>query len=261
MYFGGFMNNYIGENIKSLRRQKDVTQEELSVYLNVSFQTISKWERGENLPDINKLAALANYFNVSTDELLGMDKQKSETFSNDFHSTVNRLICEEKYDDAVSKLRSAQKTYPNNTGVNSSLAIALALRDKLSDRDEAVGLCQRILGGLQNEKVKTSTRTVLFIIMKSAMEHEEALVQVKQLTHIWECREMITSELYSGNERVEYLKGLIHLVISLLYNKIQNGQLSDTELFKMIFVGHQDTEDNTETNLKMLETIKEFIIN
>lgn len=191
------MNNYIGENIKSLRRQKDVTQEELSVYLNISFQTISKWERGENLPDINMLTALANYFDVSTDELLGMDKQRSDIFSNDFYSTVNSLISEEKYDEAFNKLRSAQRPYPNNTGINSSLAMALALRDKLSDRDEAVALCQRILGGLQNEKVKTSTRTALFIIAKSAMEHREALMQAKQLTHIWECREMITSELYN----------------------------------------------------------------
>lgn len=255
------MNNYIGENIKSLRRQKDVTQEELSEYLNISFQTISKWERGENLPDINMLTALANYFDVSTDELLGMDKQRSDIFSNNFWLTVNRLISEEKYQEAVIKLRSAQKTYPNNTGINSTLAMALALRNEQSDRDEAIGLCQKILGGLQNEKVKTSTRTALFIITKSAMEQQEALVQVKQLTHIWDCREMITAELYNGSERVKYLKGLVHLVISMLYNKIQKGQLSNTELLRMTFVGHCDTEDNKETNLKMLEIIKDFIIN
>jgi outer membrane protein assembly factor BamD (BamD/ComL family) len=83
------------------------------------------------------LAALANYFDVSTDELLGMDKQRSEIFSNNFYSTVNRLINDEKYDEAVNKLRSAQKTYPNNTEINSSLAMALALRNELSDREEA----------------------------------------------------------------------------------------------------------------------------
>lgn len=255
------MNNYIGKNIKGLRRQKDVTQEELSEYLNVSFQAISKWERGENLPDINMLVALANYFDVSTDELLGRDKQRRDIFSSDFFSTVNRLISEEKYDEAVDKLRPAQKTYPNNTGINWSLALALALRDELSDRDEAIGLCKRILGGFQNEKVKTSTRTALFVIMKSAMEQEEALMQVRRLTHIWESREMITSELYDGDERVKYLKSLIHLVLSLLYNKIKNGKLSDTELLQMIFVGPQVTEDNNETTLKMLEIIKDFLIN
>jgi transcriptional regulator with XRE-family HTH domain len=254
------MDNYIGDNIKNLRRQKDVTQEELAKYLNVSFQSISKWERGENLPDINILAALSNFFDVSTDELLGMDKQKSSIFCNDFYIAVNRLISEEKYDEAVNKLRSAQKVYPNNTGINSSLAMVLALRDKSSDRDEAIGLYQRILGGLQDEKVKTSARTAFFIITKNAMTHEKALAQAKRLTHIWECREMITAELHSGNERVQYLKGLILRAISLLYYKIQNGPLNDTALLKMIFLGPPDIEDNQEINLKMLEAIKDFII-
>lgn len=253
------MNNYIGENIKNLRRQKDVTQEELSAYLNVSFQTISKWERGENLPDINMLAALANYFDVSTDELLGMDKQRSDFFSDKFHRTVNILITEEKYDEAVSKFREAQKIYPNNTGINSGLAMTLALRNELSDRDEAVELCQRILGDLKYEKVKTSIRTVLFILLKNTMSREETLMQVKRLTHIWECREMITLELYNGDERTNYLKGLSHLIISLLYEKLENPQLTDTELIKMINVGPQNISDNKETNLKMLDRIRDFI--
>ncbi len=255
------MNNYIGENIRSLRRQKDVTQEKLSEYLNVSFQTISKWERGENLPDINMLVAMANFFDVSTDELLGMDKHKSDFFSYDYHKNINELMKEAKYDEAVNKHREAQKIYPNNTGINAGLAMVLALRNELSDWDEAVELCQRVLGELQYEKVKTTIRTVLFIIMKSTMSHEESLIQVKQLTHIWESREMITSELYEDEERVKYLKGLVHLIISLLYNKIVKGQLSDMELLKMIYLGPQDAEDNKETNIKMLETIKDFIIN
>lgn len=255
------MNNYISENIRNLRRQKSVTQEELSEYLNISFQTISKWERGESLPDINMLIAMANYFDVSTDELLGMDKHKSEFFSYDFGKKINELIKEEKYDEAVSKYREAQKIYPNNIGINAGLAMVLALRNATSDWDEAVELCRKVLGELQYEKVKTSVRTVLFIIMKSAMTREETLLKVKQLTHIWESREMITAELYEGDERVEYLKSLIHLMISLLYDKIENGRLNDTELLKMIFLGPQSIDDNKESIVKKLETIKDFITN
>jgi transcriptional regulator with XRE-family HTH domain len=255
------MNNYISENIRNLRRQKSVTQEELSEYLNISFQTISKWERGESLPDINMLIAMANYFDVSTDELLGMDKHKSEFFSYDFGKKINELIKEEKYDEAVSKYREAQKIYPNNIGINAGLAMVLALRNATSDWDEAVELCRKVLGELQYEKVKTSVRTVLFIIMKSAMTREETLLKVKQLTHIWESREMITAELYEGDERVEYLKSLIHLMISLLYDKIENGRLNDTELLKMIFLGSQSIDDNKESIVKKLETIKDFITN
>lgn len=254
------MNNYISENIRNLRRQKNVTQEELAEYLNISFQIISKWERGENLPDINMLVALANYFNVSTDELLGMNKHKSDFFSYDFGKNINELIKEEKYDEAVNKYREAQKIYPNNIGISAGLAMVLALRNELSDWDEAVELCKKVLGELQYEKVKTSVRTVLFIIMKSTMTREEALIQVKQLTHIWESREMITSEMYEGEERVRYLKSLVNLIISLLYNKIENGQLNDMELLKMIYLGPQNIEDNKESILKKLEIIKDFIV-
>ena len=97
--------------------------------------------------------------------------------------------------------------------------------------------------------------------MKSAMTREETLLKVKQLTHIWESREMITAELYEGDERVEYLKSLIHLMISLLYDKIENGRLNDTELLKMIFLGPQSIDDNKESIVKKLETIKDFITN
>ena len=207
------------------------------------------------------LVAMANYFDVSTDELLGMDKHKSEFFSYDFGKKINELIKEEKYDEAVSKYREAQKIYPNNIGINAGLAMVLALRNATSDWDEAVELCRKVLGELQYEKVKTSVRTVLFIIMKSAMTREETLLKAKQLTHIWESREMITVELYEGDERVEYLKSLIHLMISLLYDKIENGRLNDTELLKMIFLGPQSIDDNKESIVKKLETIKDFITN
>ena len=40
------MNFFIGENIKRMRRERDLTQEEMAAHLGISFQSISKWERG-----------------------------------------------------------------------------------------------------------------------------------------------------------------------------------------------------------------------
>lgn len=62
--------NKIGNNIKLLRKAKGVTQEELAEAVHVSFQAVSKWENG-GAPDIDTLPALANFFGVSIDELLG----------------------------------------------------------------------------------------------------------------------------------------------------------------------------------------------
>lgn len=50
------MELIIGEKLKNLRRSKDLTQEEVATHLGISFQAISKWERGEGYPDITMLA-------------------------------------------------------------------------------------------------------------------------------------------------------------------------------------------------------------
>ena len=64
------MTIYIGENIKRLRLQKELTQEVLAEFLGISFQSISRWERGESYPDITMLPVIANFFDVTVDELL-----------------------------------------------------------------------------------------------------------------------------------------------------------------------------------------------
>ena len=61
----------IGRNILELRKQKNIKQEELAAELGVTAAAVSKWENGYTLPDILMLCALADYFRVTADELLG----------------------------------------------------------------------------------------------------------------------------------------------------------------------------------------------
>lgn len=64
--------------IKELRERRGMTQKELAEYMQVSFQTISKWENGVNMPDITNLPKLADLFEVSTDVLLGLQPMKEK---------------------------------------------------------------------------------------------------------------------------------------------------------------------------------------
>lgn len=63
-------NNIIGNNISYLRRQKGLTQQELSAHINYSDKVISKWERGECLPDINALKSIEEYFQVPLEQIV-----------------------------------------------------------------------------------------------------------------------------------------------------------------------------------------------
>ena len=65
----------IGRNIQELRKQKNIKQEELAAELGVTAAAVSKWENGYTLPDILMLCALADFFEVTTDELLGRNTQ------------------------------------------------------------------------------------------------------------------------------------------------------------------------------------------
>ena len=73
------MKMTIGANIKRLRTAKNITQEQLSVAMNVTCAAVSKWERGESYPDITLLQPLAYLFGVTLDELMGYDHAKIQT--------------------------------------------------------------------------------------------------------------------------------------------------------------------------------------
>ncbi len=70
----------ISLRIVDLRKQKRITQQELADHVGVSSQTISKWETGSSMPDITVLPSLADYFQVTTDQLLGLKPLDGEIY-------------------------------------------------------------------------------------------------------------------------------------------------------------------------------------
>lgn len=64
------MNINLAKNLKRLRKQREMTQENLADFIGVSFQAVSKWERGEGYPDITLLPVIANFFGVTLNSLV-----------------------------------------------------------------------------------------------------------------------------------------------------------------------------------------------
>ena len=95
----------IGTQIKALRAEKRVTQEELAEKLGVSAQAVSKWETGASLPDITLLPPLAAYFGVAIDELFSFPAEAEfERIENMFWH--ERRIPRETFERAVRFLES-----------------------------------------------------------------------------------------------------------------------------------------------------------
>lgn len=64
----------LGKTIKELRKEKNLTQTELAQILCTTQDSISLWELGKSFPDILTLVKIAQFFDVSTDYLLGLEK-------------------------------------------------------------------------------------------------------------------------------------------------------------------------------------------
>ena len=62
----------IGENIRRFRRDADLTQQQFAEQMGVTCQSVSRWENGETYPDTELLPAIADYFHVSVDRLMGV---------------------------------------------------------------------------------------------------------------------------------------------------------------------------------------------
>ena len=94
------MSIKIAENIQALRKKKHLTQEELAEVFGVTSQSISKWELGLSCPDISVLPEIADYFEVSIDELLGY---KPESSVNSIYLNIKSLVdSKENYNDKMS---------------------------------------------------------------------------------------------------------------------------------------------------------------
>lgn len=63
------------ENIRNFRRERGLTQEELAIRVNVVRQTVSKWEKGQSVPDADLLQKIAEVLEVSVSQLLGQEKE------------------------------------------------------------------------------------------------------------------------------------------------------------------------------------------
>ena len=102
------MNQYtMGEKIRKYRLNKGITQDALAAELHVSSQAVSKWENGQNTPDISLLIPLSRLLEVSVNDLLGGDRK---------HEFEQRLMDAENFNDELALLvvYEALKEFPDD---------------------------------------------------------------------------------------------------------------------------------------------------
>lgn len=162
------MTIILAENLKKLRRERGLTQEELAQFLGVTNQAVSKWERGEGYPDITMLPIIANYFEVTVDDLLGNDlisrEEKITQYCNRFWNADRSL----SMDECVAIAKKAYTEYPYDWRIIDIYIMSLTRRlSEIPDEKTVIELrrlCEFVMEKCTDATVrKRAVYTMIFV--------------------------------------------------------------------------------------------------
>ena len=209
------MEYYFGEFIKKLRKQRNLTQEQLAEAFGVSCQAISKWETATSYPDISLLPIIADYFGVSIDYLLGHDTSKQEEAIDQVCNRADTLFETHDYAGAIPLLREMLVKHPGNEKLMYKLAWALSgtIGESPDNYEEAILLYLRILEISTDTEMRTRVSRDLMYRYYTKQNYGKASYYANLLPSFDLCREynLGRSNLLEGKELSEYLQSNIQL--------------------------------------------------
>ncbi len=165
------MTIYFGENLKRLRKEKELTQENLADFLGVSFQAISKWERCETYPDITTLPIISRFFNISIDELLGVNRAEDEAEIIKELETYDNLTDEELKQEIINRLK---EKFPNDFRILLRYMTCLVHFKENTPENVAkiIAIYENIKQNCNNDKIRISAKRHIAELYKGLSEKE-----------------------------------------------------------------------------------------
>lgn len=182
----------IGEKIRQLRRERDMTQEELASSLGVAYQTVSKWETGATSPDLGLIVPIARLFQVTTDELFdyseNADRARLEELEAQYQETFHTGDLKERM--AISE--QAVKEFPSDMMWLERYGWdiwcdAVILPDKeayLAAREKSISIFQTVIERTTDMQIKAIAIDGIVQCLCSAGKKAEALEYAKMLPDI-----------------------------------------------------------------------------
>lgn len=247
----------IGSTIKRLRREKNITQEQLAEYLGITSRAISQWECDRTAPDISQLPALCHIFDVSSDVLLGIDIEKNNEEIKKYLFKANEFGKQGKNVERTTLLREANRKFPRDYKIMQNLANSLVCeysRKGIKEYDEVFDLCNRILAECTDNAVRYEAIDTLGTAYGYAGKNDEMLKLAKEMPHTYFSYENFMMYHWKGDADFEefqsYLSFLIYHTAEMI--ELAVGQRHDNGEFIYPF---EDRINLWKTEIGLLELL------
>lgn len=227
----------LGEKIRELRRRDGRTQEALAEAVGVTSQAVSRWETGGSYPDVEIMPAIANYFNVTIDELFG--------YTNNHERKIDEIIRrvdafhikirgdDEWVEDCLAILREGLAEFPQNDRLLITLAETLSEAGWRRHREwlyyddagyiqhdydrhrkneywtEAVKICENLIGTAKDNTIVTKAISILVLLYRNLGETSKAIAYAERMPELKNSREVMLAAASDGKREAEYIGALL----------------------------------------------------
>lgn len=187
----------IGEKIRNLRKSKNISQGVLAKYLGISFQAVSKWEKGDTMPDVAMIPAIASFFGVSTDELFDFNTYETE-------KRVMEICWQaaEFRESDPSKgekiLLEGLKQYPGNDIILNNLLYVMRAPERSS---EVISLCKSLIESTKYDDVKYDALRIMAETYKENGELTLAKDAIEEIPEIYFTKNELAANLLEGKDK------------------------------------------------------------
>jgi len=249
------MNIQIARNLKQFRQERNLTQEDLAAFLGVTFQAVSKWERGEGYPDISTLPSIASFFGTSVDALLGTDTPNNEQAVVGILAQSDEMFSGGKASEAAQLLRGAVKQFPGSFKLWAKLALVLLYQRPETQEammavfQEVAEICERILAHCTDSEPRQSALNSLCYAYQFTGQSAKAVEIARSLPDVWHSN-IILADFLTGNEKCTAVQRYIVEVFDVLMWQFER-RLSDAD------ISGKDKAGIYRKQLSMLELIFE----
>ncbi|MBQ8577348.1 MAG: helix-turn-helix transcriptional regulator [Clostridia bacterium] len=206
----------IGEKIRDLRKKNNITQETLAAYLNISYQSVSKWENGTASPDISHLVPLANIFNITLDELFDRGAETQAADMEVYLAKNMEFAHAGQIENRLSLWREALAKYPNNYRCMQMLANSLwqcrnstaySAEEKEAMLRESIALNERVFAECNDLATKFSALQILVFTYGNpayaCADEEKAVYYAGQAPSFYCSYQMFAEHAYYKEENLE----------------------------------------------------------
>lgn len=189
----------LGNKIRTLRKQKGVTQEALAEAMGVSFQAVSKWENSSALPDVELIPALASFFGVSTDELFDYDRYQNDVIIEEIVSRAAKIRADRPR-EAEKILRDGLKKFPANDILLNNLLYVL---DPDENGAEMINICNGLIKMTLDDAIKYDAARILAQIYSKKKNPALCEETIEKIPEIYFTKLELEAELLDGEKALK----------------------------------------------------------